>query len=57
MHLSIGTGYALPEELRVLPGTALAIKIYQEERFMMETFPGAYPAYRAGVKALFPGIR
>lgn len=32
------------------------VKMSQEERLMMETFPQAYPAYRHRVKALIPGI-
>jgi protein-S-isoprenylcysteine O-methyltransferase Ste14 len=35
---------------------ALMIKMSQEERLMMQTFPAAYPAYRQRVKALIPGI-
>ena len=35
---------------------ALMIKMSQEERLMMQTFPTAYPAYRQRVKALIPGI-
>jgi protein-S-isoprenylcysteine O-methyltransferase Ste14 len=32
------------------------VKIRQEERLMMETFPQDYPAYRRRVKALIPGV-
>jgi protein-S-isoprenylcysteine O-methyltransferase Ste14 len=32
------------------------VKMSQEERLMMETFPAAYPEYRQRVKALIPGV-
>jgi protein-S-isoprenylcysteine O-methyltransferase Ste14 len=32
------------------------IKMSQEERLMMQAFPGAYPVYRQRVKALIPGV-
>jgi protein-S-isoprenylcysteine O-methyltransferase Ste14 len=35
---------------------ALMVKMSQEERLMMQTFPTAYPAYRQRVKALIPGL-
>lgn len=35
---------------------ALAIKMSQEERLMMETFPQDYPEYRRRVKTLIPGL-
>lgn len=35
---------------------SLLMKMSQEERLMMETFPTAYPAYRQRVRALIPGI-
>lgn len=35
---------------------SLMIKMSQEERLMMETFPAAYPAYRQRVRALIPGV-
>jgi len=35
---------------------ALMVKMGQEERLMMQTFPEAYPAYRQRVKALIPGV-
>jgi protein-S-isoprenylcysteine O-methyltransferase Ste14 len=35
---------------------ALLIKMSQEERLMMQTFPDSYPLYRQRVKALIPGI-
>jgi protein-S-isoprenylcysteine O-methyltransferase len=35
---------------------ALMVKMSQEERLMVETFPEAYPRYRQRVKALIPGI-
>ncbi len=34
----------------------LAIKMRQEERLMMQTFPQDYPEYRRRVKALIPGV-
>jgi protein-S-isoprenylcysteine O-methyltransferase len=40
----------------VLIALAFAIKIGQEERLMLQTFPLAYPQYRQRVKALIPGI-
>lgn len=35
---------------------ALMIKMSQEERLMLQTFPEAYPHYRRRVKALIPGV-
>jgi len=35
---------------------AFLVKISQEERLMMQTFPEAYPLYRQRVKALLPGM-
>lgn len=35
---------------------AFAIKIGQEEKLMLQTFPHAYPQYRQRVKALIPGV-
>ena len=32
------------------------VKMRQEERLMLETFPEDYPAYRRRVKALIPGV-
>jgi protein-S-isoprenylcysteine O-methyltransferase Ste14 len=40
----------------VLIVLGLAIKMGQEERLMLETFPEAYVAYRRRVKALVPGV-
>jgi len=40
----------------VVAVVVLHLKIRQEEMLMMETFPEAYPAYRARVKALIPGV-
>ena len=40
----------------LLVGLAFAIKIGQEERLMMETFPHDYSLYRHRVKALIPGV-
>jgi len=55
-----GTALAIGE-MRCLCGLALItlaliIKMSQEERLMMQTFPVAYPAYRQRVKALIPGL-
>jgi protein-S-isoprenylcysteine O-methyltransferase len=57
---AIGTGIAVGE-VRCILGfvlivLAFLIKISQEERLMLETFPQAYPAYRQRVKALIPGV-
>ena len=35
---------------------AFMVKMGQEERLMMQTFPQAYSAYRERVKALIPGV-
>ncbi len=35
---------------------ALGVKMGQEERLMIETFPQDYPEYRRRVKALIPGL-
>ena len=35
---------------------ALSVKIGQEERLMVQTFPEQYPAYRKRVKAVIPGV-
>lgn len=40
----------------VLLALAFAVKISQEEKLMLQTFPDAYPSYRQRVKALIPGI-
>lgn len=55
-----GTGLA-SGKMRCLLGfmlitLALFIKMSQEERLMVQTFPVAYPAYRRRVKALIPGV-
>ena len=34
----------------------ILLKMSQEERLMVQTFPAAYPAYRQRVKALIPGV-
>jgi protein-S-isoprenylcysteine O-methyltransferase Ste14 len=57
---SVGTALAIGQ-LRCLLGLfmivlALIIKMSQEERLMMQTFPEAYPRYRRRVKALIPGV-
>lgn len=35
---------------------AFLLKISQEERLMLETFPHSYPGYRKRVRALIPGV-
>jgi protein-S-isoprenylcysteine O-methyltransferase Ste14 len=57
---SAGTALVIGE-MRCLCGLvlvvlALMIKMSQEERLMMQTFPQAYPEYRRRVKALIPGM-
>ena len=56
----LGTAFAIGQ-IRCLLGTlvillALIVKMSQEERLMMQTFPEAYPRYRRRVKALIPGV-
>ena len=56
----LGTGIAVGE-MRCIVGYSLvlfslALKMSQEERLMLQTFPEAYPAYRQRVKALIPGV-
>ena len=57
---SLGTALAIGE-MRCIFGLiiivlALMIKMSQEERLMLQTFPRAYPQYRQRVKALIPGL-
>jgi protein-S-isoprenylcysteine O-methyltransferase len=57
---SLGTAMAIAE-WRCVMGLiiillALIVKMSQEERLMMETFPQTYPQYRRRVKALIPGL-
>lgn len=57
---SVGSALAVGEA-RCLLGFVLlllgfAVKMSQEEKLMMETFPSEYPAYRQHVKALIPGV-
>ena len=57
---SLGTALAIGE-MRCIFGLiiivlALMIKMSQEERLMLQTFPQAYPQYRRRVKALIPGL-
>jgi len=57
---ALGTGIATGR-VRCIVGfvlivLALMVKMSQEERLMLETFPEAYPAYRRRVKALIPGL-
>ena len=55
-----GTGLAADKSVFVLFWVLLTasyvVKMRQEERLMMETFPAAYPEYKLRVKALVPGI-
>lgn len=55
-----GTGLCVGEWRAILGFSllfaALAAKIGQEERFMLQTFPDSYPDYRKRVKALIPGV-
>jgi protein-S-isoprenylcysteine O-methyltransferase Ste14 len=57
---SLGTMLAIGEWRCVLGMVVIVImllvKMSQEERLMMETFPDAYPRYRRRVKALVPGV-
>lgn len=57
---SLGTALAIGEWRCVLGLViillALTVKMSQEERLMMETFPQTYPQYRSRVKALIPGL-
>ena len=57
---AVGTGLA-SGKIRSLVGfvlivLALTIKMSQEERLMVQTFPEAYADYRRRVKALIPGV-
>lgn len=57
---ALGTALAIGE-LRCILGIilivlAFTIKMSQEEKLMMQTFPEAYPRYRQRVKALIPGL-
>ncbi|MGA9673410.1 MAG: isoprenylcysteine carboxylmethyltransferase family protein [Terracidiphilus sp.] len=56
----VGTSLARGEWRCILGLTiivlGLMMKMSQEERLMMETFPDAYPRYRQRVKALIPGL-
>jgi protein-S-isoprenylcysteine O-methyltransferase Ste14 len=60
--LVAAAGTAIAEgEMRCVLGfvlivLALTVKMSQEERLMLQTFPEAYPAYRHRVKALIPGV-
>jgi protein-S-isoprenylcysteine O-methyltransferase Ste14 len=56
----VGTALAVGE-WRSIAGTvvvllALFVKMSQEERLMLQTFPEAYPHYRQKVRALIPGV-
>jgi protein-S-isoprenylcysteine O-methyltransferase Ste14 len=57
---TLGTALAIGE-IRCILGLAiivlaLMIKMSQEERLMLQTFPQAYPQYQRRVKALIPGL-
>ena len=56
----VGTALAVGQWRGVIAIVVIAIafvlKISQEERMMMQTFPAAYPEYRQRVKALVPGV-
>ena len=57
---SVGSALAVGE-WRCVVGLVLilivfAVKIGQEEKLMLETFPEAYPRYRERVKAIVPGL-
>lgn len=52
--LCVGQWHAILGFFLIL--AALAAKIGQEERFMLQTFPDSYPGYRRRVKALIPGV-
>jgi protein-S-isoprenylcysteine O-methyltransferase Ste14 len=57
---AVGTSLAIGE-MRCILGLvvivlALMIKMSQEERLMMQTFPNTYPLYRQRVKAVIPGL-
>ncbi len=57
---ALGTGIAFGEARCALGLIvillALAVKMSQEERLMLQTFPESYSAYRRRVKALIPGV-
>jgi protein-S-isoprenylcysteine O-methyltransferase Ste14 len=57
---ALGTGIATGKMRCVLGFViivlALLVKMSQEERLMLQTFPEAYPDYRRRVKALIPGV-
>ena len=60
LFATLGTAIGV-DQWRCVAGVALvlfafAIKIRQEERLMLETFPDKYPDYRKRVKALIPGL-
>ena len=56
----VGTALAVGEWRGIVAivviAMAFVLKISQEERMMMQTFPAAYPEYRQRVKALVPGV-
>jgi protein-S-isoprenylcysteine O-methyltransferase Ste14 len=57
---TLGTGLAIGE-FRCIFGLgiivlALMVKMSQEERLMLQTFPQTYPQYQRRVKALIPGL-
>ncbi len=55
----LGTGLALgPLWMMVFVVVMVMFlwRIHVEDGYMMELFPEAYPAYRAKIKALIPGV-
>ena len=52
--IAIGEWRGVAGALLIL--TAFLLKIREEERFMLQAFPDAYPRYRSRVKALIPGV-
>lgn len=56
----VGTALAVGEWRGILAIAVIAmaflLKISQEEKMMVQTFPAAYPEYRQRVKALVPGV-
>jgi protein-S-isoprenylcysteine O-methyltransferase Ste14 len=56
----VGTALAVGEWRSIIGAVvillALIVKMSQEERLMLQTFPEAYPHYRQNVRALIPGV-
>jgi protein-S-isoprenylcysteine O-methyltransferase Ste14 len=57
---AVGTALAVGEWRSIIGAVvillALLMKMSQEERLMLQTFPEAYPHYRQKVRALIPGV-